>query len=437
VSKIYNWAMTHFEYKEIILEPDYEYYCIEGYYQSYKYFDIKTFEKLLKFDEKHEDFDFNGVALHIRRTDYLNNNFHKVVSLNYYYNSLEKIINEKVHLYVFSDDITWCKQNFKYKNTNINYVKLNTEVDELYVMGKFKNIIIANSSFSWWAAYLNSDLEKNVYCPYYWFVNGCHLNTNDLRPNNWVIVNDDLPYAENNKHNFDQNVFNVISLGSACCMVQNIHDNIYIHLGPLYKQQDNATNFFDWLICDFKFISYLFENLMFKDDNFLQIDNFTFQDVNANSEQLKGGWLKVYRKVEFKDKDIGMMISLHDVKKENNEIPNEFIEKYKRRLERLYDKIRNNDTIHLMHCLDFQWLEPYFPLVSEIDKIRTACNMINPNCYVKLYIYIHPNYHNNPALDDYKYIDNIELCFLKDKGFHADWKAHNLTFDEFLNISSK
>ena len=231
---------------------------------------------------------------------------------------------------------------------------------------------------------------------------------------------------------FDKNKFNIVSLGSACCMVQNIHDNIYNNLVPIFRQPDNATNFFDWLIADFKFIVYLFENLMFKDDKFLCVDNFTFQDINASSQQLYGGWSKVYKKVEFKDKNMGIMISLHDVKKDINEIPCEFIEKYKRRFERLYNKIKNNDTIYLMHCFDFQWLEPYFPLVSEINNIFEACNRINPKCDVKLYFYIHPNYHNNPVFENYKFIDNVELCFLKDKGFHADWKANNLTFDEFL-----
>ena len=64
-------------------------------------------------------------------------------------------------------------------------------------------------------------------------------------------------------------------------MVQNIHDNVYSNLGPLYRQPDNATNFFDWLITDFKFITYFFENLMFKDDSFLSVYNFTFQDINT------------------------------------------------------------------------------------------------------------------------------------------------------------
>ncbi len=131
-------------------------------------------------------------------------------------------------------------------------------------------------------------------------------------------VDDDLPFKP---VVFDKNKFNIISLGSACCMIHNIHDNIYNDLGPLFRQPDNATNFFDWLITDFKFITYLFENLMIKDDNFLCLNNFTFQDVTASPQQLQGGWSNVYRKVEFKDKDIGSMISLHDVKKENIEIP--------------------------------------------------------------------------------------------------------------------
>ena len=70
--------------------------------------------------------------------------------------------------------------------------------------------------------------------------------------------------------------------------------------------------------------------------------------------------------------------------------------------------------------------------IFEINNIFEACNRINPKCDVKLYFYIHPNYHNNPVFENYKFIDNVELCFLKDKGFHADWKANNLTFDEFL-----
>lgn len=441
-AKIYRWAMTHFEYKQIVLEDNVECYCIEGYYQSYKYFDINSFEQLLTFNYKCENSNSNNIALHIRRGDYLKPNFHKVLSLDYYYNSLKEIIptlklgnNENIQLHIFSDDIGWCKQHFKYENIDPNYITLDTDIDELYMLSKFKNIIIGNSTFSWWAAYLNNtDSKKTVYCPKNWFNNGCHLNTKDLRPNGWNIMDDDMKYTHATPFCFDSKQFNIISLGSACCMVHNIHNNIYKNLGPLFRQPENATNFFDWLITDFKYIAYVFDNLMFKDDSFLCVDNFTFKDINATSQQLVGGWSRVYKKVEFKIKDVGSMISLHDVKKDCRTIPNEFIEKYKRRFDRLYHKIQYNDTIHFMHCFDFQWLSPCYPLICEIEKIFEACKTINPICKVKIYFFVHPKYHNNPIFEEYKFIDNVEVCYLKNKGFHSDWKADNLTFDDFLHL---
>ena len=431
-STVYNWASTHFEYKEIELKPDVNCYCIEGYYQSYKYFDIGLFSKMLTYSHECLTQSPDNIAVHIRRGDYLGNNFHKVISLDYYYNACKSISSQtkSLHVYIFSDDINWCKRNFTFPNSIVEYVSMKSEIDEFYMMSTFNTIIIGNSSFSWWAAYLNnSNNSKQIYYPSHWFVDGCHLNTKDLHPRDWIAVDDNLKYCK-----FDKSLFNVISLGSACCMVQNIHDNIYHNLGPLFRQPDNATNFFDWIITDFKFITYVFENLMFKDDSFLNIDKFTFDDINSSSQQLQGGWSNVYRKVELKNKDIGSMISLHDVKKENNEIPVEFIEKYKRRFERLYDKIKHNDTIHLMHCFDFQWLKPYFPLVCEIEQIFESCKLVNPTCKVTLYFFIHPNYRDNPVLKEYKFIDHVELCFLNDKGFHADWKANNLTFDQFLQF---
>lgn len=471
-SAVYNWASRRFEYKKIVLDPRHDCYCIDGYYQSYKYFDLNAFERLLQFEHNssnsNKTIEPDGIALHIRRTDYLSKNFHKPLALDYYYNAVERIITDRgskapsrnpIHLYIFSDDIEWCKQNFAYSNTDhkcvTQYVTLESELEELYMMSRFSTIVIANSSFSWWAAYLNNTSnQKEVYCPKHWFVNGCHLNTKDMRPPNWVISDDDAPFAKK-AHKFDKNVFNVISLGSACCMVQNIHDNIYSDLGPLFRQPANATNFFDWLICDFRFVAYLFENLAFNDAGFLCPTNFTFDDVSATSKELAGGWSQVYRKVEFNrghganttsdaasdaasdatsDSQCGTMIALHDVKKEHTQIPNEFVEKYKRRFERLYNKIKNNRTINLMFCFDFQWLKPYFPLVNEIAGIFQNCRAINPQCAVKLYFFVHPNYRGNPVFEEYKFIDNLELCFLKNKGFHTDWKANNLTFDEFLRV---
>lgn len=429
-SKSYNWACTRFEYKEIILDDNVHSYSIDGYYQSYKYFDIDVFKSYLDLKTNQNKYTINtkDVALHIRRTDYANQNFHKLISLNYYYNCLEKHKQQNIieNIYVFSDDINWCKNNIQLKN--IIYVQEDNEIEELLLMSKFNTIIMANSTFSWWASYIGN--VKNVYCPKNWFVNGCHLNTKDLRPTHWNIIDDDLKYNKLKK--FDEKIFNVISLGSACCMVQNIHDNIYKSLGPLYFQPSNATNFFDWLIVDFKCILYIFNLLTNNDTSFLNNDNFTLKNINAESDKLLGGWKSVYRKVEHTS---NILISLHDVKKEFEIIPEDFFEKYKRRFERLYKKIKENDSIYFMHTIDFQWMKPYFPNKEDILLFFTFVKKINEKCKVELYLFIHPTYEKEcreNVFKEHDKIENLHICYLKNKGFHSDWKADNLTFDEFI-----
>lgn len=430
-SSIYNWAMTRFEYKEIILNDNVENYCIEGYYQTFKYFDLDIFKPMLNLDfiQNYYNIDNNDIALHIRRTDYTANNFHKVLSLEYYKTCIYQL-NSKIkinNIYVFSDDIEWCKKNLDYDN--LIFVKNKNEIEELIFMSTFKHFIIANSSFSWWAAYLSNAF--NVYCPKNWFINGCHLNTKDLRPDNWIVIDDNISFYKE-IHTFNKNTFNVISLGSACTMVHNIHENIYKNLGPLYKQPDNATNFFDWLITDFKGILYIFENLMFKDTNFLTRDNFTDTDVQASSGKLHGGWASVYKKIEHKEQKL---IFLHDVNKHICNVPSDFFKKYIRRFDRLYDKITCNKNIHFIHCFDFQWFKPYFPTIDEINLFFYCCYQINPICNIQLYFLIHPYFvkpENIELFKSYENTKNLNVFYLKDKGWKDDWKAGNLNFDEFF-----
>ena len=452
ISEIYNWANTRFEYKNIELNDMKYAYCIEGYYQSYKYFDVKTFKEKIGFDKlffdlRHCKVELNDIAIHIRRGDYKDNNFHKLLKLDYYYNCIKDIKNKTNinKIYVFTDDIKWCKENLEYYN--YTYPQYN-DVNEMIFMSKFKYIIIANSTFSWWSAYLSED--SIIYSPTSWFIENCTLNTKDLRPSSWVLIDDTLEYNDTNTNNFhydeyiDENIdedisfssntFNIISLGSACCMVQNIHDNIYNNLGPLYRQPDNATNFFDWVIVDFKSILYIFNNLKRKNDSFLNKNNYTLKDIYSKSNKLIGGWSKVYRKVEHKD---CKMLFLHDVKKELSTIPKDFYEKYKRRFERLYDKIVNNESIYFMHCFDFQWLDPYFPSVKEISELIDICNKINSKCSVELIFFIHPKYKNDKnkhIFAEYEVTNNLTLYYLKDNGMSSDWKANNLSWSDYIHV---
>ncbi|NCQ11249.1 MAG: alpha-1,2-fucosyltransferase, partial [Bacteroidetes bacterium] len=135
----------------------------------------------------------NSVSLHIRRGDYVDNKYFAQIPLEYYYNSIELIENKfpNSSYYVFSDNLNWVKNNFK-TNVNLHFVDANdssTDFMELYLMSKCNHNIIANSTFSWWGAWLNKNPDKIVIAPKVWFgdktaqenyKNGQHV------PNNWI-----------------------------------------------------------------------------------------------------------------------------------------------------------------------------------------------------------------------------------------------------------
>ncbi len=101
-----------------------------------------------------------SVAVHIRRGDYLNNpKYVMLTETMYYKNALEiaKNILPKQKLYIFSDDILWCKNNGMFENAK--YIDFtHNAYEDMYLMSKAKGIIIANSTFSWWAGYLGEHL---------------------------------------------------------------------------------------------------------------------------------------------------------------------------------------------------------------------------------------------------------------------------------------
>ena len=127
--------MFKFEYKEIILDDNFDCYCIEGYYQTYKYFDLYDFLKMLHLDYKQNKYTAqeNDVVVHIRRTDYAKNNFHKVLSINYYFNALKNLEKElNINKICFSDDLKWCKE----KTSNISMLNM------LNAIMKLKNLFL-------------------------------------------------------------------------------------------------------------------------------------------------------------------------------------------------------------------------------------------------------------------------------------------------------
>lgn len=174
---------------------------LDGYWQSEKYF--IDYEKEIR-DEfapikqiendylKHINDTFS-VSLHVRRGDYANhkqtNSFHGLMSLDYYKSAISLMqsrLGNKITFFIFSDDIEWCKNNIK-TTSNTVYVTGNDGLTDMHLMAACQNNIIANSSFSWWGAWLNCNPDKIVVAPDKWF-NDPKPNTKDIIPNSWEKI---------------------------------------------------------------------------------------------------------------------------------------------------------------------------------------------------------------------------------------------------------
>lgn len=116
--------------------------------------------------------DFN--AIHVRRGDYVHSNFHTDLTETEYYEQAIGVSGEKKFL-VFSDDITWCIDNFKpVEGIEYTFIENEDELENFNMMASCKSIIIANSSYSWWAAWLCPNPVKRIIAPREntWFKDG-------------------------------------------------------------------------------------------------------------------------------------------------------------------------------------------------------------------------------------------------------------------------
>lgn len=180
--KIYN--EPGFNYIKIPYLPN---ICLDGFFQSEKHFSqhrkklIDIFKPTYliesELNNKYENYlSLSNCSIHIRRGDYLNsNNYNYPLDINYYINAI-KLFNYNTIFLIFSDDIEWCKNNFR--GEKFIFINNNNEILDFYLMSMCKNQIIANSSFSWWASWLNINKEKIVIAPSNWF--NVNFNTKDL-----------------------------------------------------------------------------------------------------------------------------------------------------------------------------------------------------------------------------------------------------------------
>jgi hypothetical protein len=170
-----------------------------GYFQTEKYFkkyreeilEIFTFkEKYLEaaknffLEISHQIDGKDIVSLHVRRGDYtLYPDHHPVCSLEYYQSAISQFNQDNSVFLIFSDDIDWCKENFK---GSFIFSDSNNPYTDLAIMSMCDHHIIANSSFSWWGAWLNRSQDKKVIAPSRWFGRSLSNDTSDIYCENWI-----------------------------------------------------------------------------------------------------------------------------------------------------------------------------------------------------------------------------------------------------------
>jgi hypothetical protein len=211
VAKIYSIITGIKVYKEKGFAFDANYFKIKdnnyitGYFASEKYFkniekDIRQEFTLRKHFSDNAQYlqkgilNSNSISIHIRRGDYISNattkNFHGTCDLSYYKSGITylKTRISKPAYYIFSDDIAWAKNNLPIKKRVI-YVSdtIKYDYEEMMLMSLCRYNIIANSTFSWWGAWLNKYHNKIVIAPKRWF-NDASVDTKDLYLSDWLKI---------------------------------------------------------------------------------------------------------------------------------------------------------------------------------------------------------------------------------------------------------
>lgn len=179
---------------------------VEGFFQSEKYF--KNNEEEIRRDFKFKNSpqglnlelynkiqSHNAVSVHVRRGDYVSNpetlRTHGVCDLDYYQKAIQQIEEkvERPYFFLFSDEPEWVQQNLKLSHPYevVSHNKGMNSFEDMRLMRVCKHNIVANSSFSWWGAWLNSNPNKIVIAPEKWFLNP-EWDSKDIIPDTWIKI---------------------------------------------------------------------------------------------------------------------------------------------------------------------------------------------------------------------------------------------------------
>jgi hypothetical protein len=206
------FALPNLKHKALIMPDSYEerefnfsqkYVCecpdntsLLGYFQTEKYFlhiacsiredfafnfeTLNTCRKMFAFDQ--------SISLHIRRGDYVNSVNHPLCPMEYYEKALSKL-DPRLPVIIFSDDIKWCQEQGIFRSDRFVFSESNSPITDMCLMTMCSCHIIANSSYSWWGAWLSG--SDRVIAPARWFGDSGYtasLNTEDIVPSRWSTI---------------------------------------------------------------------------------------------------------------------------------------------------------------------------------------------------------------------------------------------------------
>jgi len=189
--------------KEVELVKDNTY--LYGYFQTQKYFEsfrnelLQIFRLKNEIDTSNQNLisrmeSENSVSIHVRRGDYNNSPF-ELLDIHEYYLKAIKLIQEHVEsasFYIFTNDYLWTEENFSFIDIQKHIININNESQsflDMILMSNCKHNICANSSFSWWGAWLNNNPDKMVIAPKMWFKKTEGIkSTYDLIPLDWITI---------------------------------------------------------------------------------------------------------------------------------------------------------------------------------------------------------------------------------------------------------
>jgi hypothetical protein len=212
----------------------------------------------------------------------------------------------------------------------------------------------------------------------------------------------------------------LFSLGGACQVKYHIDKHV----------KNEKTNFFDWLITNFKSVLYILENI--DNPKLLNKDNFSDKPVFMERES----WVETKHKIENK---IFKMISVHDFP---SDVPyldymDDFLLKYKNRLDRLKNILFLDENIHMIHCVDHQFSNEFQFCQEDIIEFFNILQKINPNHKCFLHIAIAPKY-SNVNTDELTYDNTFIYKLTKKENVEEDWTNENfnweIIFDNIFSI---